>query len=931
MAQRATDLAKNPRATKANRVGSVKRKASERDVEMRAIPPDLAPLLAPYKKRGRMTLRIERLPPLSRLSQGRNNGDHSWSLASDEIEDLSYLVPENIQDEHTLAIRIIGLGSGAGNTIAVLDLVVSPTATGSISSSNAEQDSAAAPDNTVSLQEDARLRGLREDLATAKEDLLEREAELEQFRQEAEKAMANISKKKASADVADVADAQAAFKAELDERLEQAAAQAAAELHKTQEALKNEQERRIEEIETRAEDELRNAQDSWHQEAQDALLTKEKSWKAEEAARLVDIEAKLQEKNASALNIANARVEKAEAALKGAQSKFEAEILAASKSQAGTDANEAQEKHDKELGRLQSDCEKLQANLDERENALTQIQSEVVEARERLQHESRTTLLKAKDVWAAKEDARLAEAEAQWKKNSADALAEANTLREQAEAALTHAKAEAQAQIAAQTEANNGVTALHDRDKKELQRLQEEQTNLQAAISEREKELARLRTEAAQGVTAQDRAASALTRLRDEHAKLRSTVSEREAELRQIRTEAAQGVTTQDRVTRELTQLRDEHAKLQSTVSERGAKLTQLRTVAKDSTTARDRAVRELEPLRHELVTVKDAWSAQETELAQLRVQARNVVAGRSKDEKELGDLRNEYAKLQALEVKREKKYSQTRVIADDAIAMRKEENKELRRLRKEFSRLESSVSKREAELQKTRAALADVVAGRDERIEEVRLLCHERPSSQEGTKADVEDTLRIQLVDDGLDDVNEDFVSDTSITLRTNKAWSRAKQLEHNILGNKKIFRNRNVVVAAALAASLIIFLPLAALFMTGGQQASTAGAPTEIIAAASSEPQAPPVQIQTNAAIIGGVNFRAGPSAGAEIISTLPAGLQVEIVRETGNWALIRFAGAGAGAAPQEGWVFNSFLESTLLANTGAVAAISQDASGE
>ena len=51
-----------------------------------------------------------------------------------------------------------------------------------------------------------------------------------QFRQEAEKAMANISKKKASADVADDADAQAAFKAELDERLEQAAAQAAANI-----------------------------------------------------------------------------------------------------------------------------------------------------------------------------------------------------------------------------------------------------------------------------------------------------------------------------------------------------------------------------------------------------------------------------------------------------------------------------------------------------------------------------------------------------------------------------------------------------------------------------------------------------------------------------------------------------------------------------
>ena len=502
---------------------------------MRAIPLDLAPLLAPYKKRGRMTLRIERLPPTSRLSQGRNNGDNSWSLASDEIEDLSYLVPENIQDAHTLAIRIIGLGRGAGNTIAVLDLVVSPNATGAISSSDTEQDGAAAPGNTVSLQDDAKLNGLREDLAKANEDLLEREAELEQLRQEAEMAKADISKKNAGGDVDD---AQAAFKAELDERLEQAAAQAAAELHKAQEALKTEQERLIKEIETRTEDELRKAQDSWHQAAQDALFKKEQSWKAEEAGRLGDIEEKLQEKNASALTEENARIEKAETALKDAQSKFEAEMLAASQSQAGTDAHEAQEQHDKELRLLQSDCEKLQTNLDERENALTQIQTEVEAARQRLQQESGATLLMAKDVWKVEEQARLAEAEAQWKKNSADGLAEANTLREQAEAALTRAKAEAEAQIAAQAEANSGVTALHDRDKKELQRLQEEQTNLKAAIAEREKELTRLRTEAAQGVTAQDRAAGALTQLRDEHAKLRSTVSERKAELRQLCTEA---------------------------------------------------------------------------------------------------------------------------------------------------------------------------------------------------------------------------------------------------------------------------------------------------------------------------------------------------------------------------------------------------------
>jgi SH3-like domain-containing protein len=50
----------------------------------------------------------------------------------------------------------------------------------------------------------------------------------------------------------------------------------------------------------------------------------------------------------------------------------------------------------------------------------------------------------------------------------------------------------------------------------------------------------------------------------------------------------------------------------------------------------------------------------------------------------------------------------------------------------------------------------------------------------------------------------------------------------------------------------------------------------------------------------------------------------LEVEIVQESGNWVLIRFANQDGSGMGQEGWVFNTFLESTLLANTGAVASI-------
>src|SRR5258707_14966607 len=65
-------------------------------VVQKTIPLDLAALLAPYKRHGRLTLRVERMPQRAKLSAGRNNGDGSWSLASDELEDLNYLVPSNL-------------------------------------------------------------------------------------------------------------------------------------------------------------------------------------------------------------------------------------------------------------------------------------------------------------------------------------------------------------------------------------------------------------------------------------------------------------------------------------------------------------------------------------------------------------------------------------------------------------------------------------------------------------------------------------------------------------------------------------------------------------------------------------------------------------------------------------------------------------------
>jgi len=51
------------------------------EATIRVVPLDLAPLVAPYRGQGRISLRIERLPHRTRLSRGQNNGDRSWSLS----------------------------------------------------------------------------------------------------------------------------------------------------------------------------------------------------------------------------------------------------------------------------------------------------------------------------------------------------------------------------------------------------------------------------------------------------------------------------------------------------------------------------------------------------------------------------------------------------------------------------------------------------------------------------------------------------------------------------------------------------------------------------------------------------------------------------------------------------------------------------------
>ncbi|NKB50183.1 MAG: SH3 domain-containing protein [Alphaproteobacteria bacterium] len=95
------------------------------DSVSQGIPLDLGPLLSPYRHHKQLSIRIEKLPQLSRLSNGRNNGDCTFSLKLDEIPGLVYLPPPDTEPiPIILVLRVINLDEDYATTLALIDVSV---------------------------------------------------------------------------------------------------------------------------------------------------------------------------------------------------------------------------------------------------------------------------------------------------------------------------------------------------------------------------------------------------------------------------------------------------------------------------------------------------------------------------------------------------------------------------------------------------------------------------------------------------------------------------------------------------------------------------------------------------------------------------------------------------------------------------------------
>lgn len=503
---------------------------------------DLGPLIAPYRRHGRLSLRVERLPHRARLSRGHNNGDRSWSLMSDELEGLSYLPPREAAGACTLGIRIVSLDGGNGLTLALIDYPVAPD--GAPAPAAAEKPRHALEGSTEG--DNAELRRLREELAKSRADLAaakkswdgERQAQLaassalasnalEYGRSGAEAALARAEREWKAAEAERLATAEAAWEA----RSAKAIADAAAQLDRTRSrdaaetgrARSDEAERRrlrdevgrLKKSLAAREDELALAREHGQRESETLLAEAEGRWRAHEEQQLAAARTQWQERSERALAEAQSQFERVQARalsetrrrhqdaeveleqlkdelalaneaivdrendIADIQSRLDSQIHESDRLRALGSENQQLRA---ETSKLQAGIAALQARLDEQIGEASSLRDAASDGL-RLKDELDATRAQAEATlaeWKKAQAARLHAAEMQGAAQSQAQLAKMAKRLAQAEAELQQSRAQAQA-------------LLHRGDEDDIKALRQEFARLQSQLAERDRELAQAR------------------------------------------------------------------------------------------------------------------------------------------------------------------------------------------------------------------------------------------------------------------------------------------------------------------------------------------------------------------------------------------------------------------------------------------------------
>ncbi len=532
---------------------------------------NLAPMIAPHRKHGRLSLRIERLPQGMRLSRGTRNNDGTWSLGSDELDDLTLLAPEDFKKVFKIGVRVISLLDGS--TLTAVELPINPedeTATATVS-------------DVQPAASTAELGLLQRELAAAKEALSARDAELaERLAAAATEAAAQFQHTLAKAESA-WTKAEGTRLAAIQQQWQEKFAEALADVEGAQtqqhEAQVRELQEKLETLQAAIDERdaaLKHAKDAGHADRE-----RGDSATQEAQAKLIEVQAKLAEREAAlarAMASADAAKREAEAGLAKAEQTWrdgEAARLAVAEAQwreastkalseAHADANAEREQGTASERDLLHRVAELQAAIAERDEAIARAQSASEQARARAAQEADARMAKAEQNWKAAEAARLAATEATWKAKVSEAAtaarAQAATAAPADEAELRELRekvAGLQAKLAMRDAASARAAKLADEERRRWQkeaqdvivksareRKSDEAARLASVQAEWSKESARelalttARAEAAEAALAQMRIRAAEEApLHRELASVKSALAIREAEVEHLRSQ----------------------------------------------------------------------------------------------------------------------------------------------------------------------------------------------------------------------------------------------------------------------------------------------------------------------------------------------------------------------------------------------------------
>jgi hypothetical protein len=866
MALRGTGFAKRPAGTSAVQASSAERPV-ELEPRTRAVPLDLTSLVAPYRRQGRISLRVERLPHRARLSRGQNNGDHSWSLSFDELDNLHYLAPKDLAGEQTLLIRVVSLDGGDGATVAVLELAI-PAA--EIPKIAAVEDGRSSHDVAADHALANRLRAELADLKAAQDTVL---ADL---RQSLESDWQARAKQMAQAELAS---ARAAWEAETRARIAEINEYNAANIEQSRRTWQAELDSSLARTELEGARHLEQERERWRKESDARLTHAEREAKASEAERLA-AEDKLRLLASKGETYERARSEfeadlaKAKAAWKESESARLAEAEAQWQLKATALQSEAQNRLRKEFegdlvkvrkAWIESEAVRL-AEVEATWRARTEQAQ--AEAGERAK-EADLVLAKAQSEWKALEQARLAEAQAAWQQQSVKSSAEVRARAEKemqvaletaqrawkASEVARFASAEARwreesSKLIADARAQDGEKSGDDA---QLNRLQVELVTANTALANRDAELAQLRQSLDEaGDSARKQLETAVSQARrtwneEEAARLAAAEQQwRERSARELAELQTQHKASASDEATELNRLRDEAAAAKAQLVERESELMRVRSAAQVES-ERQRLEGEAR-----LVEAKNAWSAEEKS----RIDA-------------IEQSWREQAEAQAERVSRAEK-DQPAPEAQAAAADQPRDSVELLKLRDQLERLKSKMAIREVELAQARATA---------------------------------DQARARLTGEPIDLLprqHSDRVLISTGRNRTINTQKAAKRMPYRDIG----------IVAAVAVVVFLLYPHITSLLpyeWTDSSYSEDTEPPPKPATAAK---PAVVIRSEPTDVIVRSANVRSTPSKTATLISTLAADVQVRTIERNGNWTHIEFT--SSDAKKQDGWVYNTNLKS-------------------